>query len=184
MENASKALIITGEVLIGILVLTLLSFIIVQFGNFSRNLNTQMSETEINRFNVEFTNFSGRADISMQEVASIINFAQKNNQEFEAQNGDAFFVDVKIDGESVIGNSINEYLTNTKNSKYYYCNIVISNINIDNTNNTITFKRNFIDSDITYDNRTNRVSSIQFHTIDNDDYANAILQQYTINVTT
>ena len=184
MENASKALIITGEVLIGILVLTLLSFIIVQFGNFSRNLNTQMSETEINRFNVEFTNFSGRADISMQEVASIINFAQKNNQEFEAHNGDAFFVDVRIDGESVIGNSINEYLTNTKNSKYYCCNIVISNIKIDNINNTITFKRNFIDSDITYDNRTSRVSSIQFHTIDNDDYANAILQQYTINVTT
>ena len=73
MENASKALIIAGEVLIGVLILTLASFVITQFGSFSRNLNNQMSETEIRSFNVNFTNFSGRANISMQEVATIIN---------------------------------------------------------------------------------------------------------------
>ena len=58
MENASKALIIAGEVLIGVLVLSLAAYIVIQFGSFSRNLNDQISETEISSFNVNFTNFS------------------------------------------------------------------------------------------------------------------------------
>ena len=39
MENASKALIIAGEILIGVLILSLASYIVIQFGNFSRNMN-------------------------------------------------------------------------------------------------------------------------------------------------
>ena len=54
MENASKALIIAGEILIGVLILSLASYIVIQFGNFSRNMNEQISATEIRTFNVNF----------------------------------------------------------------------------------------------------------------------------------
>ena len=57
MENASKALIIAGEILIGIAILSLASYIFIQFGTFSSNLNTQISETSITQFNVHFTNY-------------------------------------------------------------------------------------------------------------------------------
>ena len=107
MENASKAFIIAGEVLIGVLILSLASYIIVQFGNFSRNMNDQISETEVRSFNVRFTNFSGRANISMQEVASMINYAKQRNASLEAEPGDEYYIDVKVGGSSVLDQSIN-----------------------------------------------------------------------------
>lgn len=180
MENASKALIIAGEVLIGVLILTLASYMIVQFGNFSRNLNSQMSEAEINSFNVNFTNFSGRANISMQDVASIINYAQKNNADYEASRGDAYFVDVWIEDTSVIDKDINEFLDENKNNIYYECNVQIGQISTTANENEIKVKRTLTNNDIQYDNRTTRVNLIIFHEITDTTYVNAILQHYNI----
>ena len=181
MENASKALIIAGEVLIGVLILSLASFVITQFGSFSRNLNNQMSETEIRSFNVNFTNFSGRANISMQEVATIINYAKKNNAEYEVGRNDPYFVDVIIDDTSVVEDiNINEFLDTTKNNTYYSCNVQISNINTTNNENEIRVNRRMTDGDIVYNESTRRVCSITFHSITNTTYINAILQHYTI----
>ena len=157
MENASKALIIAGEILIGVLILSLASYMIIQFGNFSKNMNEQMSATEIRSFNVNFTNFSGRANISMQEIATIVNFAKQSNNNYNAKPGDPYYVDVKIDGNSVLNNPINNFLEDNKNTKYYSCNIILSQISVHTLDNgmlSISAKRNYTNNDITYNEGT------------------------------
>ena len=182
MENASKALIIAGEVLIGVLILTLASYIIVQFGNFSKNLNSQMSASEIRNFNVNFTNFSGRANIRIQEIATIVNFAKQNNDNYDVNQGDnsPFYVDVFIGDNSILNIPINQLLEQNKD-KCYSCNVSLSNITIENDSEgktIISAKRNFYDTDIQYNEkqRTELVNKIIFHEVGNVDYANAILQ--------
>ena len=183
MENASKALIIAGEILIGVLILSLASYIIIQFGSFSKNMNDQISATEIRSFNVKFTSFSERCNISMQEIATIANFAKQSNNKYNAGQGDPYYVDVRINGISVLDDSINQFLENNKNTKYYSCNITLSKIDVQTLsdgNLTIRAKKNNLNSDITYNEGTELVNMINFHEIDNADYANAILQGATI----
>ena len=185
MENASKALIIAGEILIGILVLSLAAYIITQFGSFSRNLNDQISETEIATFNVNFTNYSERTNISMQEIAAIINYAKRNNSEYEAERGDDYYVDVMIDGTSIIDTDINDFLSQNKNTTYYSCNAIVSNISATSNTEEIQARRTMADNDIVYNEYTRRVRSINFHTIgansaESELYANALLQKYNI----
>ena len=186
MENASKALIIAGEILIGVLILSLASYIIVQFGNFSRNMNDQISETEVRSFNVRFTNFSGRANISMQEVASMINYAKQRNASLEAEPGDEYYIDVKVGGSSVLDQSINEFLEENKNNTYYSCNANIGSISVqkdeDEVIESASASITFTDTDITYNETTKMVNSINFNEISNEDYANALLQGVTIEL--
>ena len=91
-------------------------------------MNDQISETEVRSFNVRFTNFSGRANISMQEVASMINYAKQRNASLEAETGDEYYIDVKVGGSSVLDQSINEFLEENKNNTYYSCNANIGSI--------------------------------------------------------
>ena len=183
MENASKALIIAGEILIGIAILSLASYIFIQFGTFSSNLNTQISETSITQFNVHFTNYSEKANISAQDVASVINFANKSNTDYEAQKGDAFFVDVCIDGTSVLNTNINEFLKNNQN--FYYCNlrgINNNNIEIKEEENKVSIKAQVDTSDIEYNEETGQVSKINFHVINNSAYSNALLSGLNVEI--
>lgn len=185
MENISKALIMVGEFLIGILIFSLASFIIVQFGNFSKEVNSEISQAEIRNFNTNFTNFSYRIDISAQEVASIINFAKKNNQKYGVENSreDAYFVDVKIDDTSVIDENTNEFLMENQNNIYYSCNIETKNYIINNDYRQIIVLARVLNSDLEINEGTARIKSINFHSIGNTtekqkEYANAILQKY------
>ena len=183
MENASKALIIAGEILLGVLILSLASYIIIQFGNFSKNLNEQMSETEIRSFNVKFTSFSERSNISMQDIATIVNFAKESNNKYNARPGDAYYVDVRINGTSILNESVNQFLEDNKNNNYFSCNIALSQISVQKKSDgsmTISAKRKITNNDITYNEGTELVNMINFNLINNSDYANAILQGATI----
>ena len=50
MDNASKALILAGEVLIGILILGLIAVVIATFGKFSSNMNERIGQNKILNF--------------------------------------------------------------------------------------------------------------------------------------
>lgn len=159
----------------------LVPYMIIQFGNYSRNVNSQISEAEIRQFNVHFTNFSGRANISAQDVASLINYANKSNSDYEAQPGDDFYVDVLIDGSTMLRPdvNINSFLNSNRNTTYYYCNLTAFNIDdINDDTREITIKANNTDADITYNEGTSLVTSIHFHSITDPDYANALLNGY------
>lgn len=177
MENASKALILTGEILIAVLVLSLASYIVTQFGTFSRTLNEKMERKEISEFNVKFTNYSGRADINVQDLVTAINLANQRNKEYDASPSDAYYVEVLLDGKSILSSNINELLETNKNNTYYYCNL--DKLKIIKKDDTIELSAVGTENDIVYDANTELVSRIEFHTIKGnnaEEYVKAILE--------
>ena len=78
MGNASKALLMAGGILLGILILTLL---ITLFTN-SKSISNSYEETKkaelIQQFNVNFTKYLGQ-ELTIHQVVTICNFAKKEN---------------------------------------------------------------------------------------------------------
>ena len=88
MENTSKALIMAGETLIAILVIGLFVTINTLFGRFSKNINKQLEASNISVKNAVFLGYEGRVNILVTEVASIINYAKKLNDDNGLKNAE------------------------------------------------------------------------------------------------
>ena len=94
MENAAKALLISGGVLIAILLLTLFSYLIRQMGASTAEIYSKLSEHEISEFNQKFLNYERRGidftvdeegnrvynPLTIQELVTLINLAKNNNE--------------------------------------------------------------------------------------------------------
>ncbi len=76
MENASKALIIAGAILLAILIISLGIFIFNQASEVTKSSN--LSEVEVLQFNEKFTSFEG-TNIKGSEVNSLITRIIQNN---------------------------------------------------------------------------------------------------------
>ncbi len=77
MENATKALLIAGGVLIAILIITVMVMLFNSTGNVSRTYNDRIETEEITKFNTNFTKYLGQK-ITMHDVVTIYNFAINN----------------------------------------------------------------------------------------------------------
>ena len=88
MENTSKALIMAGETLIAILVIGLFVTINTLFGRFSKNIHKQLEASNISVKNAVFMGYEGRVNILVTEVASIINYAKKLNDDNGLKNAE------------------------------------------------------------------------------------------------
>lgn len=92
MENASKALIIAGAILLSIL---LISMGIIVYRNASSTINSaDMSETETQTFNVKFTPYLG-TNITANQVYTLCESVQTSNQS-EKTNGTKRYIKVTI----------------------------------------------------------------------------------------
>lgn len=99
MENAAKALLIAGGVLIAILLLTLFSYLITKMNENTASIYEMLEAPEISKFNQQFLNYEGRGinvvgyekdndgkskplynPLNAQDVVSLINLAQDNNR--------------------------------------------------------------------------------------------------------
>ena len=88
MENASKALLMAGGILIGILILSLMTTLFVSSRQLSANYDNTKNEEAIQRFNVNFTKYLGQ-DITIHQHITIKNFADiKNNKIFDVTVND------------------------------------------------------------------------------------------------
>lgn len=76
MENASKALIIAGAILLSILIISLGIFIFNQASEITKSSN--LSEVEVLQFNEKFTSFEGD-HVRGSEVNSLLNRVVQNN---------------------------------------------------------------------------------------------------------
>lgn len=87
MENASKALLIAGGVLIAILILTLFTYLFGRMAENTASIYDILEQSEIVEFNQKFSNYEGRGigdlsdePLTVQDVATLINLAQDNNK--------------------------------------------------------------------------------------------------------
>ncbi len=91
MENASKALIIAGGVLIAMLIISIAVYLFTTYASLGETYDQKLSATEIQKFNANFTKFDGRENIIIQEIVSLVNFAKN----YSEQTGEAT-VDVSL----------------------------------------------------------------------------------------
>lgn len=77
MENASKALLIAGAVLIAILIITVLATVLKSTGNVSKQYDQSVSLEQVTTFNSNFTKYTGKY-LTIHDVVTICNFAKQN----------------------------------------------------------------------------------------------------------
>lgn len=82
MENASKALLMAGGVLIGILILTLAVYLFMSFGAQSEEMHNRMADHQLTEYNAQYTIYDGRSDITIYDIISLANLAYENNQKY------------------------------------------------------------------------------------------------------
>ncbi len=98
MENASKALIMAAEILIGVMIISIGVFLFNTLGSYSAKTTSQMEETQITQFNNQFLKFYGTSGgetikCTIHEIVGLVNLAKKNN----ADNG---FTEVQTASDS------------------------------------------------------------------------------------
>ena len=181
MENISRALIIAGEVLIAVAVLSIFALVITKFGSFSSDIHSEMSDTQIGAYNQNFYKMDGRINITSQEIATIINFAKEQNDEREISynnlDNSPYYIDVIIDNNSFFSKYNNEASYNDKELFKQKVNEFLSANNFDyySCNATATVQSGTIDyekkckilvkstsGDINVSNVTGLVNSIKF----------------------
>ncbi len=124
MENASKALIIAGGVLIVILVLTLFAYINTKMGSGTHNLYSRLEDHDITEFNQKFLNYDGNKNLKIQDVVTLINTANNANK----NNNIGAQVSVLVNNASYLDKStdaLNELLMNNAD-KTYTCNVIVT----------------------------------------------------------
>ena len=80
MENASKALIMAAEVLVGVLILSLMVYLFVSFGSSSAQVNEQMDEKKLAEFNSQYDKYKDKEDVTIYDIVSLANLATENNK--------------------------------------------------------------------------------------------------------
>lgn len=97
MENASKALIMAAEILIGVMIISVGVYIFNEMGKYSADTTAEMEETQIAQFNNQFLKYYGTSGedengkpetikCTIHNIVGLANLARKTN----IQNG---FVD-------------------------------------------------------------------------------------------
>ena len=83
MENATKALLIAGTVLVAIILISIAVYLYTLFSNQSKQYTEIMSSTELQKFNSNFDVYVGRNDITAQEIVSVVNLAKEYDYQIE-----------------------------------------------------------------------------------------------------
>ena len=78
MENASKALLMAGGILVGVLILALMVTLFFSSKELTSSYDKRKQEEAVQQFNVNFTQYLGQ-DLTIHQVITITNFAAQNN---------------------------------------------------------------------------------------------------------
>lgn len=85
MENASKALLMAGGVLLGVLILALMVTLFASASGLSKTYEETKQSEAIQQFNSNFTKYLGKK-LTTHEVVTICNFANINNNKVKNVN--------------------------------------------------------------------------------------------------
>ena len=93
MENASKALIMAAEILIGVMIISIGVYLFSTMGEYSADTTAELQEAQISQFNNQFLKYYGTQTIeggepepircTIHDIIGLVNLAKKINE----QNG-------------------------------------------------------------------------------------------------
>ena len=105
MENASKALLMAGGVLIGLLIISLGVYLFTNFGGTAGQIQANIDENQLAQFNSQFTSYVGRDNVTIHDVVSMAKLATQNNQSyqlpFQTANGNNNYITVLRNGVAI-----------------------------------------------------------------------------------
>lgn len=86
MENASKALIMAAEMLIGVMILSIGIVIFSNFADYSEQRYKEIEASQIAKFNDKFLKYAGSnaTSCTIHDIVSLANLAQRHNLDMDA----------------------------------------------------------------------------------------------------
>lgn len=145
MENASKALLIAGGVLLSILIISLGVYLFANFGGLTAQIGENVEESQISQFNSQFMTNVGKNNVTIYDIVSMANLATQNNKQYGFQKtnhtpptGDDYYIAVTLQGKGQI-----EFGAETTNedyiNNYYNENLIIPQVNSINGSAGLTY---------------------------------------------
>ncbi len=104
MENAAKALLMAGGVLIGILILTLAAYLYASFGGTSQVIQDRMDSNELEQFNNRFISYQSK-ECTIYDVLTVVNMANEFNDKNELTLSDTNYY-ITVGGPGKINNNL------------------------------------------------------------------------------
>lgn len=77
MENATKALLIAGGVLIAIIIISVMVITFKKTGNISKTYDKTINQEDVTKFNENFTKYLNK-ELTIHQAITITNFAKEN----------------------------------------------------------------------------------------------------------
>lgn len=119
MENATKALLIAGGVLIAIIILAIGVGLYKTYSNQAKEYNQIISNTEIQKFNSKFIIYVGREDITPQEIVTVVNLAKEYNNEVTINIKDGYKkIEISSPEDFISYYLDDKFICEAKNCKY------------------------------------------------------------------
>lgn len=166
MENASKALLMSASILLGLMIVTVGVVLFKSFGGFSREITTEIEKKQIAQFNAQFQKYEGYVNfydeetkketteiikITTHDIVTIANLAQKNNKEYELEknlksekeNETTYYVQINLN------DGTNNKNRNLEKWKELELTNFIENNNMENNEIKYYFIKNIVISNIT-----------------------------------
>ena len=113
MENASKALIMSGSILIGVLLVALMVYLFTSASAMRKSYSTNISNTRMNEFNTKYTKYlvtkeeyeeSGNY-VTIRDIITLANNAEEFNEGLDEDSNDFISICVNEDGIGRINNN-------------------------------------------------------------------------------
>lgn len=149
MENASRALIIAGAVLIAVLILSIGVYLFYTYAQYSSNVYEKIESSQASQFNSQFLKYYGmtyytitdasgkekviqeRIKCTVHDVITLANLAQQNNQYYQVQdltgyneNTNYIQVDIGTNKKNIEkwnNDEKTKFITQNQNKYYYIC---------------------------------------------------------------
>lgn len=131
MENASKALLMAGGVLIGVLIISLAVYLFADFGSTSAKINAQNAEKQLATFNSKFTVYLNDDDkeTTIYDLITLKGYAEENNKKYEDEEDKIY---VKIKNNNILNKSDKELINNYVKANGSFTTFNCTNISYNN----------------------------------------------------
>lgn len=121
MENASKALIMAGGVLIGVLIISLGVYLFVSFGQTSAEIHSQNSQKQVDQFNAKFTSYENNDKLTIHDLITVTNFAIENNKYYD--NDSEYILEVYKGNQQITSENLYKTLKTEQDNGRYSCEV-------------------------------------------------------------
>lgn len=171
MENATKALLMAGGLLISILLISFMVFVLRKGASASAEYYTTMSDTELAEFNSQFEVYD-RDNNTYFDVITVANLAYDINKKNDYDETNAVIVEVEIDeNRYLLQNSDSlekgKFLLNGVSSgQYDMYDLVLENS--EKKDNSNEYKYYFTCTKISYNSTTGKVNEMKFKRYKNE----------------